>query len=85
MLYVESGFWIGKSGEGNIASIAVEHKPFGRAIYSQADVRVSDSHVEGNQGAGVQTDPPTGAVNMQILRSHILNNKQAGLHAENTH
>jgi hypothetical protein len=82
-LSVESGTWIGKSGEGNIANIAGEGAKFGGGIYSQSPVHVQDSYVEGNSGAGIQMDIPTIGTDLQILRSHIRNNSRAGLYALN--
>jgi CSLREA domain-containing protein len=83
-LIVEAGSQIGKVGEGNTAAILSEGGKFGGGIFTQSSVSISDSTIEGNNGAGIQSIFTRSRGPVRLSRSSVQNNTLAGISAANT-
>ncbi|MGB7537375.1 MAG: right-handed parallel beta-helix repeat-containing protein [Anaerolineales bacterium] len=84
LLWIKDGTRIGKPGEGNISGVLSEGAKKGGGIYSEADVILKDSFVEGNSGAGIQIFHETGLISLDISGSEIAGNSMQGIDARNT-
>jgi CSLREA domain-containing protein len=84
LLWIKDGTRIGKPGEGNISGVLSEGAKKGGGIYSEADVILKDSFIEGNSGAGIQIFHETGPISLDISGSAIDGNSMQGIDARNT-
>jgi CSLREA domain-containing protein len=72
---------IGQPGAGNTAGIISDGDKFGGGIYSQGNVHLSNSRVEGNSGAGIQSRGFNGTATLDINGSVVQGNSLTGIHA----
>ncbi len=84
LLWIKDGTRIGKPGQGNISGVLSEGAKKGGGIYSEADVILKDSFVEGNSGAGIQIFHQSGLISLDISGSVIAGNSMQGIDARNT-
>lgn len=84
LLWIKDGTRIGKPGEGNISGVLSEGAKKGGGIYSEADVILKDSFVEGNSGAGIQIFHQSGLISLDVSGSVIAGNSLQGIDARNT-
>jgi hypothetical protein len=84
LLWIKDGTHIGLPGQGNISGVLSEGAKKGGGIYSEANVILKDSFVEGNSGAGIQIFHQSGLISLDISGSVIAENSMQGIEARNT-
>jgi hypothetical protein len=84
LLWIKDGTRIGTPGHGNIAGVISEGTKLGGGIYSEADVILKDSSIEGNAGAGIQIFHQSGLITLDVSGSVIAGNSLQGIDARNT-